>query len=209
MFWYHDEVEQLARKEILPKGEKMRVLFYGSSSIRLWSTLAEDFPEFEIINQGFGGSTLAACCWFFNKLIPAYKPDAIVLYSGDNDLGDGRHPEEVYLFLQNMMEHIKESCGNIPVGIISIKPSFNREHLINSIHYTNKIFKNLLDEKYSNGTLINVFDEMLEINKSSRELYEEDGLHLTDAGYQLWKRAVRDQFLQQFVASSKDSSTKM
>src|SRR5688572_19564376 len=32
------------------------VLFVGSSSIRLWKTLAEDFPRLPVINRGFGGS---------------------------------------------------------------------------------------------------------------------------------------------------------
>jgi hypothetical protein len=36
------------------------VLFIGSSSIRAWSTLPEDFPSVPVINRGFGGSTMAA-----------------------------------------------------------------------------------------------------------------------------------------------------
>ena len=32
------------------------VLFTGSSSIRLWKTLAEDFPGVALANRGFGGS---------------------------------------------------------------------------------------------------------------------------------------------------------
>src|SRR5258708_403440 len=35
-----------------PKGG---VLFIGSSTIRLWTTLAEDFPDHKVINRGIGG----------------------------------------------------------------------------------------------------------------------------------------------------------
>jgi hypothetical protein len=35
-------------------------VFYGSSSIRLWDTVAKDFDP-RILNLGFGGSTLEAC----------------------------------------------------------------------------------------------------------------------------------------------------
>ena len=34
------------------------LLFVGSSSIRLWKTLAQDFPEHPVINRGFGGSQI-------------------------------------------------------------------------------------------------------------------------------------------------------
>ena len=34
------------------------VLFIGSSSIRFWDTLAQDFPGVPVINRGFGGSEL-------------------------------------------------------------------------------------------------------------------------------------------------------
>src|SRR5262245_56212571 len=33
-------------------------LFIGSSSIRLWKTLREDFPGQNVINRGFGGSQI-------------------------------------------------------------------------------------------------------------------------------------------------------
>lgn len=199
MFWYHDEVEHLEQKPVVPKGDKLRLMFYGSSSIRLWPHIEEDFPEFEVINQAFGGSTLAACCWFFERLVPKYKPDIIIFYAGDNDLGDGRHPEEVFFFFKILMAKVEEQCGKIPFGFISIKPSFAREWLINSIKYTNKILVEEIQKEHPYCTFINVFDEMYEINKQSRELFGEDGLHLTEAGYRLWKRIIREKFLAHFI----------
>jgi len=35
------------------------ILFVGSSSIRLWKSLAADFPGLPVVNRGFGGSQLA------------------------------------------------------------------------------------------------------------------------------------------------------
>ena len=32
------------------------VLFIGASGIKRWTTLASDFPEYAVINRGFGGS---------------------------------------------------------------------------------------------------------------------------------------------------------
>ena len=46
-------------------------------------------------NQAFGGSTLEACAWFFERLVVPCYPRALVCYAGDNDLGDGRTPDQV------------------------------------------------------------------------------------------------------------------
>ncbi len=199
MFWYNEEVSELEQKPILPKGRKIRLMCYGSSSMRLWPDIESDFPDFEVINQAFGGSTLAACCWYFKRLIPQYTPDVMIFYAGDNDLGDGRHPEEVFFYFKSLMELIKEHCGDIPVAFISIKPSFARNNLLNSIKFTNKIIKDEILDKYPNCTFVNIFDDMLAINNNSRRLYEEDGLHMSRLGYQLWKVTVRKTFLNQFI----------
>src|SRR5258708_1728329 len=48
--------EAADRENPPPKGG---ILFIGSSTIRLWKTLAQDFPEYKVINRGFGGSEIA------------------------------------------------------------------------------------------------------------------------------------------------------
>src|SRR5687767_11221929 len=62
-----------------PKGA---ILFIGSSSIRLWKTLAEDFPEHEVINRGFGGSQIADSVYFVDRMVVPYQPKKIVMYAG-------------------------------------------------------------------------------------------------------------------------------
>ena len=68
-------------------------MFIGSSSIRRWSTLAEDFPEINVVNRGFGGSKPSDILFFFDKLIPTVQPQNIVFYCGENDIAKGASPE--------------------------------------------------------------------------------------------------------------------
>jgi hypothetical protein len=202
MFWYHDEVISIENLPLKPKSDnKQRIVFYGSSTLRLWSTLESDFPELDIVNQAFGGSTLAACCWFFKRLIPAQVPDALVIYAGDNDLGDGRHPEEVYLFYKNMMALIQQYCGDIPVAFVSVKPSLSRQYLTDSIQYTNKIIKDEIDRVHPNCTFVSVYEEMLANGLPDFRYYQNDGLHLSSSGYQLWKEILLEKFLCRFIQS--------
>lgn len=199
MYWYEDEIKQLEAKAIYPKGKKKRVLFYGSSSIRMWSSLPIDYTEFDVVNQGFGGSTLAACCWFFPRVIPAWQPDVIVLYAGDNDLGDNRHPEEVFLNFKNMMTLITESFSNIPVAFISVKQSRARSYLYGSIEWTNGIIRDEIQRNYPNCTFVDIVEPMKKNGMIDQALFEPDGLHLSLKGYSVWKQALNNQFLNAIV----------
>ena len=111
----------------------IRSLFMESSSIRLWSTLAQDFPGERVVNLGFGGSTMEACASFFERLVVPYSPRALVLYAGDNDLGDGKRPEAVEGYYQTLSDKVRRYLGPIPFAYISIKASPARHYLIDSI----------------------------------------------------------------------------
>ena len=51
------------------------VLFVGSSTIRFWTQLPQDFRDVPVvINRGFGGSTMADCQYFVKQLVLQYRP---------------------------------------------------------------------------------------------------------------------------------------
>jgi lysophospholipase L1-like esterase len=115
-----------------------------------------------------------------------------VIYAGDNDLGEGRHPEEVLLYLENLLAKIRAKYGSIPCTFISIKPSVNRWHLSSSIHFTNSIIQELMS-KDVNLYYVNMYDLMLDKTKKPKtKFFAEDGLHLTQAGYQLWLEVLKN-----------------
>src|SRR6476660_6530059 len=72
------------------------VLFVGSSSIRLWSDLQDQFKDLPVvINRGFGGSQLVDFVKNLNRLVIRYPPSTVLFYAGDNDLAAGITPGEV------------------------------------------------------------------------------------------------------------------
>ncbi len=189
MVWYEEEVKGLERAR-LGYTYAAETVFYGSSSIRLWSTLKTDFKEYKPVNLGFGGSTLAACVWFFDRIVVPLQPKRIVFYAGDNDLGDGRNPEEVYIFFKQLIVMVKESLGDIPFAYISIKPSITRWGINDSIKYANKLISNDI-KKHPNGQFIDVYKQMIDVSGyPKRDLFVPDGLHLSVKGYEVWKGEV-------------------
>jgi len=190
MFWYEDEIKRL---------EKLRAeltyqpatLFYGSSTIRLWDSLANDFPELHPVNLGFGGSTLAACTWFFDRVMAGYQPERLIFYGGDNDLGDGRHPEEVFLFFQQLAARVAKRFGSLPCYFISLKPSIARWNMAEQFAFTNGLISDEIKNNLPDWHWIDIYGAMLNRDGfPDKEYYLEDGLHLTEKGYQVWKNGV-------------------
>lgn len=185
MDWYEADV-----REVEARLEKIDVpcpaVFYGSSSIRLWNTLAEDLAIPNAVNAGFGGSTLEACVYFFDRLIPPLHPGSLVVYAGDNDLGDGRSPKQVLTSFRALALMVERKLGPIPFGFLSIKPSPARLSILDRIRRANE----LIHAEISNvpcAYWIDVFTAMLDSSGKPRpELFLDDGLHLSRKGYRLW-----------------------
>jgi lysophospholipase L1-like esterase len=191
MVWYENEVQRL-EKERAALTFDPKLLFYGSSSIRLWETLDADFAGYHPVNLGFGGSTLAACDWFYDRLIAPFQPESIIVYAGDNDLGDGRHPEEVFIFFQQLVSRTRRQFGDIPLAFISIKPSITRWNIVDSIRYTNKIIEAEINRQANNLHFINIYARMTDnAGYPKREFLEPDGLHINVKGYAIWKEVIQ------------------
>ncbi|MBC7650329.1 MAG: GDSL family lipase, partial [Deinococcales bacterium] len=119
------------------------------------------------------------------------QPKGMVIYAGDNDLDDGRHPEEVFIYFKQLIACIRQHYGNISIAYISIKPSIKRFNIIEQIKYTNKIIAEEIDKMGDATFFVNVYDKMLDDHKYPRkDLFEAEGLHINDKGYALWKAII-------------------
>jgi lysophospholipase L1-like esterase len=192
MQWYEAEVRALERaSSSAGRGNGNRPpVFYGSSSIRLWDTLAEDFDP-RVLNLGFGGSTLEACDHFFARLVPPVHPRSLLLYAGDNDLGDGRSVDQALASFRSLADKLTPSLGAIPFGFVSVKPSPARYSLIGRIRALNDQIRREVESRPL-GYYVDAFSAMLdESGQPSAELFLPDGLHLNREGYRLWGKLLK------------------
>lgn len=186
MHWYEEEVRALEQRLQTSPIPPNPAAFYGSSTITLWSTLAADLAMPCALNLGFGGSTLEACAYFFERLVVPIHPAFLVVYAGDNDLGDGAKPESVLKSFRSLAEKVDRSLRGIPFAFISVKPSPARFGNIDRIRRTNDLIR-LEIARRENSHFISVFEAMLDEEGNPRaELFLKDGLHLASAGYRLW-----------------------
>jgi lysophospholipase L1-like esterase len=188
--WYEDEVRRRERQRSEEAVEKP-ILFYGSSSINYWPALEEDFPGQPILNAGFGGSTLAACVHYFERLVAPAAPRSIVFYAGDNDLGDGQMPDAVLGSLHALQEKVASQLGETPFAFISIKPSVQRFGILDRIVAVNAGARRLLAERPQSFYIDIASPSLQNDGMPRRSLYADDGLHLSPEGYALWAQMIR------------------
>lgn len=191
MQWYEAEVRALIdRVSATTVGATRPPVFYGSSSFRLWDTLAEDVSP-SVLNLGFGGSTLEACDFFFDRLVPPVQPRSILLYAGDNDLGDGRSVDAVFASYQSVCHKVTRTLGFIPLGFLSVKPSPARFGIIDRIRHLNALVKADIETRPA-GYYVDAFSSMLDASgRPDQTLFEADCLHMNRAGYRLWSELLR------------------
>ena len=179
--------EEADRQSAPPKSA---VVFVGSSSIRMWKDLAQDFSETKVINRGFGGSELADSTYFADRIVIPYQPRMVVLYAGDNDLAAGKTPQQVFEAYQAFVSRVRAKLPNAKIAYISIKPSLARVKLMEQMRTTNSLIRGYA-AKNKNLLFIDVFTPMLNAEGQPRpELFIKDGLHMTREGYDIWRKAV-------------------
>ena len=170
---------------------KDAVLFVGSSSIQGWKSLADDFPEIDVINRGMGGSHMSDLIYYLDDVVFPYAPNAIVVYEGDNDIASGKTPKTVYRDFTKFMKKIRGTWSNIPVFFISIKPSLARVNVLENMAEANALIKAYIDTQ-DNLYYVDVFNPMMGSDGQPREdIFGHDGLHMNPAGYALWTEVLK------------------
>jgi lysophospholipase L1-like esterase len=166
------------------------IVFVGSSSIRMWATLDRDFPGLPVLNRGFGGSEAGDVAQFAERIVVPYKPPVVVFYAGDNDLAAGKTPAQVLAAFQSFVGTMHRDLPSTRVVFVSIKPSIARWAIVDKMRAANSLVR---DYARTDPRLayVDVFTPMLDASgQPRRELYLEDGLHMTPAGYAIWRDLI-------------------
>lgn len=165
------------------------VLFIGSSSIRFWDTLAQDFPGVPVINRGFGGSELRDSTWYADRIIVPYAPRQILIYAGDNDLNAGRTPQQLRADFIAFVERVRRDLPKAKIAYISNKPSPSRAQLLPVQREANTLIA--AEAQRLGVDYIDIFTPMLDgSGQPDESLFIEDRLHMNRAGYVIWQRAI-------------------
>ncbi len=173
--------------EIFEKPE-CATLFVGSSSIRFWTTLQQDFGRMPTIRRGYGGSTIADTNRNFDRIVAAYRPRRIVYYAGENDINAGMSPEGVLADFEAFMDMKTRALGDAPVFFISVKPSKARINDLPAQTRANARIAALANER-ADLVFVDVASAMME-NGALKDIFISDNLHMNARGYKIWRSKI-------------------
>ncbi len=166
------------------------IVFTGSSSVRMWDSLASDFPGKPVLNRGFGGSQVRDAVHYADQIAVRYQPRMIVLYSGDNDINAGRSPQQVLSDFRAFVARIRQALPRTPIAYLAIKPSPSRIDQLPRQQQANALLRQEA-ARLEHVEFIDVATPMLGADGQPRaELFIEDRLHMSRAGYELWRGVV-------------------
>lgn len=167
------------------------ILFTGSSSVRFWTTLAQDFPNKPVLNRGFGGSELSDVRHFADRLIVAYHPRQIVLYAGENDIAAGQSAGQTLARFTELFTYVRQQLPRVPFTFISIKRSPSRRQYWPVVDEANQLIRQYLATQ-KRARFVDIGPAMLDASGQLQgSLFKSDSLHMTPAGYDRWVPVLR------------------
>lgn len=190
-FWNDIEHFKQLNKENPPP--KDAVLLVGSSSFTMWKEVSDYFPGKQIINRGFGGSSLNDLNFYSDELLKPYSPKQIIIYCGENDFAGNEKltARQVFNRYKNFYAEIRKYYPNIQVDYVSIKLSPSRENLWSQFIATNSLIKKFMTKK-KNSEYIDITKVMNdEKGLIRKDLFLEDMLHMKPSGYEIWAKEMK------------------
>jgi lysophospholipase L1-like esterase len=194
---FANEIAAFKKQDSLSFPGTGKILFVGSSSFAFWKDVQQYFPEYSIINRGFGGSSLTDLIRYAPDVIFPYEPKQIVIYCGENDFaGDtSLYPSQVAQRFFDLFNLIRSRYKKVPIAYISMKPSPSRRHLMARFNVANVMIKNFLKKKKKTD-YIDVYKAMLNENgQPKEEIFLADQLHMNAEGYKIWKKIIEPYLL--------------
>ena len=185
---FKNEIEQF--KLIKADQSSDRIVFTGSSSIRLWKDLNAYYPNRQLINTGFGGSHMSDLLYYLKETVLRYSPSKVFIYEGDNDIANGISEEKIMYNTKKVIELIHSNYPECKIILIAPKPSIARWEYKEQYLSVNSKFQELADQN-EKISFANVWDVMLDSNGELKEnLFIEDNLHMNKNGYDLWDKLI-------------------
>lgn len=192
--WEKDVRELEARdgREVDPEHA---ILFIGSSSVRMWETIAEDMAPWPTIRRGYGGAKLSDLCVFVERLVRPHRFAALVIFVANDISGSeqDKSPVEVLKLYQHLIASIRELRPEQPIYFVGITPSSSRFKVWEQIRAANQLIREHCD---TDPTLhyIDTADRYLtEAGIPNDRLFQDDKLHLNRDGYKLWGEIIRSE----------------
>ena len=187
-----------ANKEIMANPDnKRRVVFFGNSITQFWASKRPDFfKENEFIGRGIAGQTTYQFLSRFREDVVNLRPRLVVINAATNDIAENSHPYDEERTMGNIKSMVEIArANNIRVILTSTLPasqfSWNKDitDAPEKIAHLNELIAAYA--KAEKITYVDYHTAMLdEDGRSLSRRYTDDGVHPTDAGYEVMEALI-------------------
>lgn len=175
------------------------VLVIGSSSARMWNSIATDLAPLKVINRAYGGSTIRDNIYNYTDVTRGYQPKMILLYV-ENDLAGNKasiSPGECYDLFRLYEQLIHRDFPEATLFILSFKPSPSRAGQLQDQLIINRLLKDYADQT-DKVEYIDITKGMYDAQGVLRtDIFLDDKLHMNQLGYDAWTKEVRPALLRE------------
>jgi lysophospholipase L1-like esterase len=168
------------------------IICLGSSHMQFWKSVKTDLAPLTVHNYGIGGSRMnQAADHFVDNLAIPFKPRAVILYEGSNDINAGAKPEEVLANFQKLHRKLHAALPEARLYVLSVVPS------------PGKRFEKITDLRKANALIaqecasqpwmkfIDITEPLIGADGKPRaELFIPGDIHMLPAGYAVWKSVI-------------------
>ena len=200
--YFENEIQKLEHK-IATDLQDDYLLFIGSSTIRLWDSIARDMKPYNCVRKGYGGAHYYDLIHFVDRLVKGHKGAAAVLIFVANDITGIKTkthsdltPIEVKRLFVNISKRIKKQLGNeVPIFVIETTPTPKRWEAWPKISEANdriQAYTQKKDNLYYISTR-NFYTNDLGV--PDKKFFTVDNLHLNRKGYRLWGEIIKNELL--------------
>jgi hypothetical protein len=166
------------------------LLAVGSSTIRRWRTFQRSLSAFDPLQRGIGGARLTDLIQHQGSLLHASAPAGLLLFAGTNDIADGRSVEAVLQAWRCLAQGVLSQPHTPILYTIGITPTPARWALWESAAAFNAEVARLSALHPRLRYIDSPAPFLATGSPPSASLFVEDGLHLSEAGYQLFTDSV-------------------
>jgi len=169
------------------------VICIGSSHMENWKTVTNDLAPLRIYNYGVGGSRMAqaADLYIVNLAIP-YKPRAVILYEGSNDLAGGVTPDDILQNFKRLYGKLHDALPETRLYVLGIVASPGKRFgKITDIKRADDLLQKEC-ELHSWMKFIDTTSPLIGADGLPKtECFIPNNVHMRPAGYAIWTATIR------------------
>ncbi len=175
-------------------GSKDAILCLGSSSFRLWDTIATDMAPYAIVRRAYGGAKYCDLAIHTPKLVDGLQFRAAMIFIGNDITGTekDKEPDEIVRLAKSVLTTVRKQNPEAPIFFIAVTPTPSRFQHWSKIAQANQSLEKFAASE-SNAFFVATQEKYLNASGEPRpELFVKDMLHQNQEGYAIWSSILKE-----------------